>query len=92
MTTIATPDFESVRSTAKRIGKSVSGIYEDVKAGLLPPPIVFGARCSRRKRADDDQVFAARAAGANCDEIRELVRQIIARRKDALVKIVSGAE
>lgn len=61
-------------------GKSRSGHYADITAGLYTPPVKIGPRGSGWP---DDEVAALQAAtiaGKSPDEIRALVRQLTAGR------------
>ncbi len=59
-----------------------SGIYAKIKAGLLPPPIKMGSRISAWIESEVDAVVAARIAGKSDDEIRQLVKDLVAARKN----------
>ena len=65
---------------AKRLQKSVGGVYLDVRKGLLPCMIKTGERSSAFVSAEIDRVIQARIKGVDNDEIRELVKQIVAER------------
>lgn len=60
---------------------SASTGYRQTKAGLLPSGFAIGANCVVRNLDELDEVFAARAAGANEEAIRHLVRTIEQRRR-----------
>jgi prophage regulatory protein len=59
-------------------GKST--IYADVAAGLLPPPISLGPRCSVWIKDEITAVVAARIAGASDPGIKQLVGQLVGAR------------
>lgn len=61
-------------------GQAVSSTYADAKQGLLPPPVKIGKRASGWIAREVAAVQQARIAGKSEDEIRELVRQLVARR------------
>lgn len=65
---------------AKRLHKTVGGIYLNVRRGVLPPMIKTGERSSAFIVAEIDRVIQARIKGVDNDEIRELVKQIVAER------------
>lgn len=65
---------------AKRLQKSVGGVYLDVRRGVLPPMIKTGERSSAFIVAEVERVIQARIAGVDNDEIRLLVKQIMAER------------
>lgn len=64
-------------------GISNSRFYEWIKAGLMPPGIALGWRSVGWPSYELDAIAAARIAGKNEDEIRALVRELIAARADA---------
>lgn len=51
-----------------------------VAEGLLPPPIALGGRASAFLSDELDAVMQARAAGADDDAVRSLVRELVAAR------------
>lgn len=57
-----------------------SSYYEKVKCGLLPPPVRVAGRMSAVPEHELDRILAAWIAGYSDDEVRELVRQIVAER------------
>ena len=65
---------------AKRLQKSVGGVYLDVRRGVLPPMIKTGERSSAFIVAEVDRVIQARVLGMDNDQIRLLVKQIVAER------------
>jgi predicted DNA-binding transcriptional regulator AlpA len=65
---------------AKRLQKSIGGVYLDVRRGVLPPMIKTGERSSAFILAETDRVIQARIKGVDNDGIRELVKQIVAER------------
>lgn len=64
-----------------RLGCSRSGGYDKIKKGLLPPLIPLGPKSSALTEDEVEAINAARRAGKSDDEIRRLVRQLIAARK-----------
>lgn len=67
----------------ERTGKSRSGTYADIGAGLLPKPVQIGLRAVAFPEHEIDAVVSARVAGRSQDEIRELVSRLHAQRKEA---------
>jgi prophage regulatory protein len=63
--------------------RSQSAHYQDIKDGLFPRPVQIGARAVGHPANEVAAVTAARIAGKNDAEIRELVRQLEAARKAA---------
>lgn len=76
-TMLRCPSVESIT------GKKKSSLYEDVANGLLPAPVKIGLRASAWPQHEIDAVLSARIAGKSHDEIRTLVRQLVADRKSA---------
>lgn len=65
----------------ERLGRGRSTIHEDVRRGVMPPPIRVGSRWSAWPSDEVDAVLRARIAGLSDDEIRSLVRDLVSRRK-----------
>ncbi len=57
--------------------------YVHIKEGLWTPPVRLGKRASGWPEHEAHALNAARLAGASDDEIRALVKQLIAKRKNA---------
>ncbi|MFZ3321356.1 MAG: hypothetical protein WA190_03225 [Usitatibacter sp.] len=55
--------------------------YEDIKAGLLPPPIKRGRRYSRFILDEIEAVVAAEIRGDSEEQRKALVRQLVAARQ-----------
>lgn len=66
--------------TVAAYGKPKSSLYRDVKNGLLTPPVDIGLRASAWPDNEVQAVIRARIAGQNDEQIRALVRQLIAAR------------
>ncbi len=81
-------DIHFLRPTAvqQRRGGGHSKLYDDIAAELWPPFIKFG-RCSVQPAHEVDAMLAAIVAGATPDELRQLVRQLVAERKNAPAKL-----
>lgn len=71
------PDMKSAT------GRSRTGIYEDVKARLLPSPVKLGARAVGWPSNEVAAVITARIAGKSASEIRSLVERLEAARLQA---------
>lgn len=80
-----------IREARAKTGDSNSNFYNKVSAGLLPPPIKLSARSSACLESELDAVLAARAAGAGDDEIRILVKDLVARRSAEAARLRSIA-
>lgn len=75
------PKFLRVSDLARRRGHARSTAYRYVEHGLLTPAIRLGPGCAVWPVAEVDAIDQARIAGANDDEIRRLVAELIAARK-----------
>lgn len=75
--------FLRLPGVIERTGKSRSGIYADISAGLLPQPVQIGLRAVAWPDHEIDSVMAGRVAGQSQEEIRELVSRLHALRKVA---------
>lgn len=53
-----------------------------IRQGLLPPPVLLGARASGFLLSELESVGRARATGADDDAIRALVKRLIAARSE----------
>ncbi len=62
---------------ARGLGKSAR--YHDIAAGLWPPPVKVG-KCALWPSHEVDAVLRANLRGANDDELRELVADLVAAR------------
>ena len=82
--------FLRIRELLARRGLSRSSHFRDIEAGLWPPPITIGPRCSVYPEHEADLILRAQVAGATADEIRTLVQQLVTARaqmKPALGKV-----
>lgn len=61
-------------------GKSRSGHYADISAGLYTPPVKIGPRCAGWPDNEVEALQSATIAGKSPDEIRSLVRRLTADR------------
>ncbi len=66
-----------------RCGRTNSGVYADIADELMPPPVKLGARMSAWPEHEIEAVLRARIAGKSADEIRALVRELVAARLQA---------
>lgn len=67
--------------TAQLRGRSRSGHYADIQAGLFTPPIKIGRRASGHPENEVAALIDATIAGKSPDELRELVNELVAARK-----------
>jgi prophage regulatory protein len=72
--------FIRPRVLNSRRGTSNTTTYRHVAEELLPPPIRIGPNTSVFIEHEIDAIDQARLAGKSDDEIRTLVRQIVAAR------------
>jgi prophage regulatory protein len=63
-------------------GKAKSTIYRDINDGLLPPPLKLGAS-SVWVESEIEAINQAIIAGKSDDEIRQLVKELVAARTAA---------
>lgn len=68
-------------------GKGRTANYDDVKVGLLPPPVRIGSRAVAWPQPEVEKIVAARAAGATDDDIRRLVKRLVADRRERAVAL-----
>ena len=67
---------------------ALSGFRKSARAakvidGLLPPPIALGSRAAAYIAEELEAVIVARANGADDEEVRALVKRLVAVRKNA---------
>lgn len=83
-------------SAFARCGFRPSKGYKDAKAGIFPPPVVLSTTKSGQPRASGflsdelDAWIAAKAAGASDEELRALVRELVAARKPSATSTSGG--
>ena len=71
-----------IKEVKSRSGNNASStIYGRVEDGTLPPPIKIGPRASGWVESEIDSIIDARIEGKSEDEIRELVKNLITKRK-----------
>lgn len=66
---------------SKKTGYPRSTLYDLIRDGLFPPPVAIGSRCSAWPSDEITAIVDARIAGKSKDEIRDLVRRLIAARR-----------
>ena len=64
----------------ERKGTGRSTTYKEIAEGLWPPRVRLGPRAVGTPEHEADAVIAARVAGKSDDEIRALVRSLVAAR------------
>ena len=65
----------------RRRAQSHESVYDAVRRGLLTPPVKRG-RSSAWPEHEVEAVTAATIAGKNDDDIRDLVKQLVAQRAE----------
>lgn len=68
----------------QRYGRGNSTLHLDINRGLFVPPVSLGARCSAWPSDEVDAIINARVAGQTDDQIRALVKRLVAARANAL--------
>lgn len=71
-------------------GYSRSTIYWRISEGLFIKPVSLGARAVGYPSHEVQALNAARIAGKSDDEIRALVKRLIATRASALAELTTG--
>jgi len=64
----------------QRIGLSRSTLHSKVQNGLWCPPISLGARAVGFLKHETDELIAAHMNGYSLEQIRELVKNLVAKR------------
>ena len=67
----------------ERRARSRAQLYLDITAGLFPPPVKIGERLSAWPAREVETVIGAEIRGATPDELRALVRKLVAARRHA---------
>ena len=57
-----------------------SALAQQIRDGLFPPPVRVGAKKSAWPEHESDAILRARIAGKSDEEIRALVRRLVAER------------
>lgn len=78
--------LERLPAVLEQRGDSRSQLYLDVQRGTWTPPIRLG-RASTWPAHETQALLAAHVAGATDDEIRQLVRDLVTRRKSLMPRI-----
>jgi len=86
----SSPTFLRLPDVLARRGRSRSSLFRDIGAGLFPPGIALGARCTGWVQDEVDFVLRAQVAGASADELRALVVRLIASRRSRMERLESS--
>ena len=73
----------------KRRGRSRSSHYNDISDGLFPPPIPIGDRAVATPDYEVDTMIAAQVAGKSPEELRVIVKELVASRKELFERMES---
>jgi prophage regulatory protein len=75
--------LERLPDARRRAGNPSKSTFHDlVRRGLLPPPVRLSPRCSAWVAEEIDAVNSARIAGRADDDVRALVRSLVAGRAE----------
>jgi predicted DNA-binding transcriptional regulator AlpA len=70
-----------------RVLRGTTAFYADVAAGLIGPGVRLGVRCVAWPAHELDEIVAARAGGADDEQVRALVRRQIEARRQAFAAL-----
>lgn len=76
--------FRRRRQIEADYGKARSTIYGEIRRGIWPPPIRLGANSVAWLDHETRAVAAARVVGKSDDDIRALVKELVAARAEAV--------
>ena len=76
----------------RQLALTKSGEYRARHAGLLPPPLQLGPRSIGLPAHEVDIITAARIAGTNDEELRDIVSRLVAARPVNVVKMLEVLE
>lgn len=77
------PRFLRRHAVTETYGIGRSTIFDHVRDGLLPPSVRLGPRATGWPAGELERIFAARAAGAGDEAVRQLVAALVAARRQA---------
>ena len=80
-----------IKEVEAQSGLKKSMVYDLVKKGEYCPPVKIGERAVAWILSESQAINAARIAGKPSDEIRELVKSLIAKRQQIANEILSVA-
>jgi prophage regulatory protein len=87
-----TLSFSRKPAVLKRRGDTNSNLYRAIAAGLWTPPVNLGSRYSAWPDHETDALIAAQIAGATHEELRALVRALMAQRKQLMPRFDAPIE
>lgn len=71
-----------------QLGRCRTALYDDVKAGFLPPPVKVGSRAVAWPENEIAVINAARVAGLPDAEIKAIAARLLTERKTVLAAIL----
>ncbi len=69
-----------METVVSRRGRSRPQLYIDIKRGTMTPPVRLGEKISAWPSHEIDALNRAEIAGASQDQLRALVKQLVAQR------------
>ena len=69
-----------IDTVISRRGRSRPQLYVDIKKGVMTPPVRLGMKLSAWPAHEVDALNRAEIAGSTQEELRELVKQLLAMR------------
>ena len=71
------------RDVTDALDASKSTVYGLIRRGLFPPPVALGPRMRGWPVSEVDALIAARTRGADDDELRRIVEQLLLQRRES---------
>lgn len=78
------PALQRLPALLSQRSRGRSAHYADIALGLWTPPIHISPQCSVWPQHETDALIGAQIAGASQDELRALVRQLMADRRQLM--------
>jgi len=85
-----TESLNRLTKVEDKTGCKKSMVYDLVGKGLFPEPVKIGERAVAWVESEIDAIVAARITGKSDDEIRELVKALMAKRQQSADKILAA--
>ena len=76
----------SIPQRARETGHNPCTVWRAIRDGILPTPVKIGPGTTRFARHELDAIDRARLAGAGDKAIRDLVRELVAARAQAVTQ------
>jgi prophage regulatory protein len=74
--------YLSIKDVCKRLSRGYSSIDNDVIAGLITPPVKIGGKLKFWPQFEIDTLLAARMAGKDNEEVKEIVKSLNGKRQE----------